>query len=204
MDTSDGSLLWRFPVGNPTTPAVADGTVYVGGGTDQTIYAIDAETGEKEWEFPAAHRMRLPPTVVDSRVFAPSWFGDKLYALDAADGTEDWSVDMSVSASVAATADAVFVPSADGITILDPEGTERGKATDFDGHTSVVAGETLLVSGESAVCIDLTDGTLLWEQTVEEGIGIHEKVDGVSCEPVVTDDGVFLGTNAGDIHAIGE
>jgi len=207
VDAADGRVRWRFPTGQmSSTPAVADGTVYVGGGTEGIVYAIDAETGDKQWEFSAADRIHLPPTVVGDMVYIPSSFARRVYALDATDGTEVWSVGMILSASVAATANTVYVPAIYDIKMFDSDdGTEQWTGTLSDislGSAPVVAGETLLVPGDRAVCLDLTDGTHLWEQTVEEGIVGHEKERAVSCEPVVTDDGVFLGTAAGDIYAI--
>ncbi|MFD1570807.1 PQQ-binding-like beta-propeller repeat protein [Halorubrum laminariae] len=208
VDTADGDVRWRFQTAQmPPTPAVADGAVYVGGGNDGIVYALDAETGKTRWEFSTQDRMRLPPTVVDGTVYIPSSFAQRVYALDATDGTEEWSVDMNPSASVAATTESVYVPAMNEITILDSDdGAEQWTGTLSEntlGSAPVVAGETLLVPGDRAVCLDLTDGTHLWEQTVEEGAVGHERKRAVSCEPVVTDDGVFLGTAAGDIYAIG-
>ncbi|MFC7072458.1 PQQ-binding-like beta-propeller repeat protein [Halovenus rubra] len=208
VDAADGRVLWRFPTGQMSpTPAVADGTVYVGGGKESIVYAIDAETGDKQWEFPTADRVHMPPTVVDETVYIASDFADRLYALDATEGTETWSKEMNVSASVAATSNTVYVPVMDTIKIFDSDdGTHQWTESLSDtsiGSAPVIAGETLLVPGDRAVCLDLTDGTHLWEQTVEEGIVGHEKKRAVSCAPVVTEDGVFLGTAAGDIYAIG-
>ena len=59
---TDGERRWRFQ-GRPlqdhewhnwsyegSSPAVADGTVYIGA-ADERVYALDAETGAKRWEF---------------------------------------------------------------------------------------------------------------------------------------------------------
>lgn len=210
VDAADGRVRWRFPtrarVRSTPTPAVADGTVYVSGGRNGIVSAIDAETGDKQWEFSAADRVYLPPTVVGDMVYVSSSYAPRVYALDATTGREAWSVGMNVNASVAATANTVYVPGYDGIKMFDSDdGTEQWAGTFSDirsGSPPVVAGETLLgPSDRGAVCLDLTDGTHLWEQTVEEGIVDHEKVRAVSCQ-IVTDDSVFLGTAAGDIYAI--
>lgn len=208
VNTATGSLRWQFSTAQmPPTPAVANGTVYVGGGNEGIVYALDAETGEKIWETSTPDWMRLPATVVEGTVYIPSDFARKVYALDAEDGTKQWNVDMLVSASVAATSESIYVPVMDEIVILAADGTERWTQTVSESTLSsapVVAGQSLVVPGESAVCLDLTVGTRHWEQTVEKGTSGDVIVEGISCEPVVTDSGVFLGTPAGDIYAIGE
>lgn len=47
-----GKLKWVFSTGAPihSSPAVADGTVYVGS-RDFKLYALDAATGAKRWEY---------------------------------------------------------------------------------------------------------------------------------------------------------
>jgi len=207
VDATDGRVRWRFSTAEmPTTPAVANGTVYVGGGNEGIVYALDAETGEKRWEFATPEWMLLPPTVVDGTVYIPSSFARRLYALDATDGTEQWSVEMLVSGSVAATAESVYVPVMDEIRILSADGTERWSEAIGSQTLSVapvVAGESLLVPGERAVCLNLTDGSVHWERQVEATMTDDGPLRGISCVPVVTDDGVFLGTPAGDVYAVG-
>ena len=74
---SSGWVEWSFePEGSPATaPAVGDGTVYVG--VDDTLYAVDGETGEEVWrhEVPAVSS----PAVVGEYVFAGG--GSRTYAL---------------------------------------------------------------------------------------------------------------------------
>jgi len=208
LDAGDGSIRWEFdePGQMASTPAVADGTVYVGGGNEGRVYALDAASGETQWVTDTADWMRLPPTVVGDTVYAPSDFADRLYALDTTDGTERWSVGLSVTASVAATSDTVYVPTYEGVAALDAEGVTRWQETFSDTFLSnppVVAGDTLCVTGEHALCLDRSDGGVHWEQTVEEGANDDVIVDSTSCEPIVADDAVFVGTAAGDVYAIG-
>jgi len=88
-----------------------DGIVYVGS-EDETLYAVDAETGEQEWAFTEPSNMvtaptladvlggygstasRIPsntvtlPTVVDGIVFVGSE-DETLYAVDAETGEQE-------------------------------------------------------------------------------------------------------------------
>jgi len=58
--------LWRFPTGDGvySSPAVADGTVYVGS-EDKNLYAIDAVTGKEKWRFPTGDRVYSSPAVAN-------------------------------------------------------------------------------------------------------------------------------------------
>lgn len=68
--------------------AVADGTVYVGG-HDGWVYALDARTGRKRWEFATKGHVNSTPTPVGDLVFVGS-MDRYVYALRRADGTLAW------------------------------------------------------------------------------------------------------------------
>ena len=55
------------------------------------LYALDAYTGVKKWEFPTAGRGRNSPAIVNNIVYIGSSDGF-LYAIDAKTGTEKWSL----------------------------------------------------------------------------------------------------------------
>lgn len=209
LDTEDGTEQWRFEdtEGAPA-PAVADGTVYVSGGKqDGSVYALDAETGEKQWEITTRGRKENAPTVVDETVYIPNQAEEKLTARDASDGTERWTVEISVTASVAATTETVYVPTRDGIQALDTAGDTRwthAADSEFRGYPPVVAGKTLLVTGSKALCLNTSDGSTHWEQSIKRGTLDDVVVKRTSCEPVTDGSTVFIGTAAGDLYAIGE
>jgi outer membrane protein assembly factor BamB len=212
LDSADGSVRWRFSTEEELkqAPAVANDTVYVGGGAgDGTLYAVDAETGEKRWTASLPDSRSSSPTAYlsspiasDGTVYIQAPFDNELYAFNAADGTKEWSTD--ISGGIAATSESLYVTNRETVTIVASDGTERLTISLTDAHAPVVAGETLVLGGNGGVvCLDLTDGTTHWEQTVEKGIYGHERTQMISA-PVVTDDSVFLGTLAGDIYAMGE
>jgi len=74
------SVLVAKPVNN--------GTVYIGS-VDGNLYAIDALTGAKKWQFTTGDAVNGTPTVVNDVVYFASW-DKKLYALDAETGTKKW------------------------------------------------------------------------------------------------------------------
>jgi outer membrane protein assembly factor BamB len=86
-----GKLSWVFPTGGAihSSPAVANGTVYVGS-WDGKLYALDAATGDKLWEFQTGSSIESSPAVQNGVVYFGSNDGS-LYALDAATGEKLWA-----------------------------------------------------------------------------------------------------------------
>jgi eukaryotic-like serine/threonine-protein kinase len=76
------------------TPAVDNGTVFVGSG-DRSFYAIDAASGQKKWSYLVGSGMTGPalatPIVAKNRVYFVT--GAMLYALDTLTGTRNWLFD---------------------------------------------------------------------------------------------------------------
>jgi len=71
-----------------SSPAIANGIVYVGS-RDCTLYALDATTFAKLWEFKTESWIQSSPVVVDGVVYFGSNDGH-LYALDALTGEKVW------------------------------------------------------------------------------------------------------------------
>jgi outer membrane protein assembly factor BamB len=74
---------WRFRTGwtVESSPAVVDGTVYVGS-NDQNVYALAAEDGSEQWRFQTDGSVVSSPAVVDGTVYVGS--SDRsVYALES-------------------------------------------------------------------------------------------------------------------------
>jgi outer membrane protein assembly factor BamB len=85
------SLKWQFGnIVGPflSSPAVANGVVYVGLG-DGYLYALNAETGVALWTY-AAGGSGSSPAVANGVVYVGSVNGD-VYALNARTGAKLWS-----------------------------------------------------------------------------------------------------------------
>jgi outer membrane protein assembly factor BamB len=81
LSAATGHQLWSFTTGgaiDSSSPAVANGVVYVGS-TDDTVYALSATTGTELWRFPTGLAVESSPAVVNGRVYIGSDDGN-LYA----------------------------------------------------------------------------------------------------------------------------
>ena len=95
LDARNGAKLWSYhvgPYGPASTPAVANGIVYIDVDFDATesVYALNARTGTLLWRFPTPNPVFSAPTVANGVVY----FGGtdfSVYALDAYTGTKIWS-----------------------------------------------------------------------------------------------------------------
>ena len=93
---TDNTILWTAPVTGYLhefpTPVVVDGMVYytadsIGQGTTDSLYALDAATGELVWKYDTGHADDAV-TVVDGRVYSAS---DSIFCLDAQTGDRIWA-----------------------------------------------------------------------------------------------------------------
>jgi hypothetical protein len=111
----NNNLLWNYTTGFgvDSSPAVADGKVFVGS-RHRKIYCLDAETGAKIWSYTTGASVWSSPAVADGKVFVGSW-DNKIYCLDAETGAYIWSYTTGelVSSSPAVVDGKVFVGSWD-------------------------------------------------------------------------------------------
>ncbi len=91
LNATTGSLLWKYStVGNihGSSPAVANGVVYVGSG-DANVYALNASTGALIWKYTTGRYIDSAPAVANGVVYIASGDG-YLYALNAGTGALIW------------------------------------------------------------------------------------------------------------------
>ena len=114
VGASNGQRLQQKPLYVSGAPTVANGVVYVGS-EDQSVYAIDASTGERRWRYATTGQIvRSSPTVVEGTLYIGS--DDKnLYAIDAATGNTKWVYQTTgkVRSTPAVANGVVYVGSAD-------------------------------------------------------------------------------------------
>ncbi|WP_339145544.1 carboxypeptidase regulatory-like domain-containing protein [Sutcliffiella sp. BMC8] len=96
LDARSGDEIWSIRLGssNRSTPTIVDETVYLSGGQDGTIYALNILNGNIKWSKsigqPAIYES---PLYKDGTLIVSSGLTDNasVYALDARDGKELWS-----------------------------------------------------------------------------------------------------------------
>ena len=83
-------VKWKFHTGGYviSSPAVADGTIYVGS-ADGNLYALALDSGTQKWKFDAQSRVVSSPAVSNGLVYF-SAYDANFYAVDAATGQLKW------------------------------------------------------------------------------------------------------------------
>jgi outer membrane protein assembly factor BamB len=185
---ADGSPVWTLVTGadlslgsDPRTfdlwvssPTVADGTVFVGGG-DGRVYAVDVGTGQARWSHATGSRVRSSPAVAQGTVYAGSFDG-QVYALDAATGAERWRYQTGdvVQSSPAVWGDAVYVGSrAAAVFALDAKtGALRWRRPHSGSwilaSAAVAAGKVIIGGSDSHLleALDAKTGEVFWSTPV--------------------------------------
>ncbi|HEX5991538.1 MAG TPA: PQQ-binding-like beta-propeller repeat protein [Thermomicrobiales bacterium] len=113
LELNTGTQLWRREIGGESSPAAADGVVFLGG-DDQAVRAIDATSGETRWSSPLGYAIRSSATLADDGVYIGS--GPTVTAIDSQGGTTLWThvTGGTVTADIAVIGESVIVSSQDG------------------------------------------------------------------------------------------
>lgn len=232
VDAATGDIEWQRRgfderANIKSSPAVADGIAYLG--VENTLYALDAETGEDRW------RRRLPthpdssPTVANGLVYyaAPidSFLGPPtaVWALDARTGRVHWRAgipDQSLRTSPAVTEGRLYVAASSSRICLaagdgDCSGVTRGRLYALDARTGTrrwqaeiepdarsspaVADGVVYVGCADGLSAVTTRGQNAWSVSFDGADGDRPYVDS---SPAVASDHVFVGASDGRVRAI--
>ncbi|MGK5532741.1 outer membrane protein assembly factor BamB family protein [Streptomyces sp. URMC 129] len=196
-----GERRWAFATGDAvvSSPAVADGTVYVGS-LDGSLYALDAASGARRWAYSTAERVLSSPLVADGVVYVGSLDG-QLYALDAENGERLWEfgTDDAVLSSPALGGGYVYVGSGDGnLYAVDAEsGAPRWEfATGDVVDSSPATADGVVYVGSldgRLYAVDAKSGEQLWEFATEGDI---------FSSPAVVDGTVYVGSADARLYAV--
>jgi outer membrane protein assembly factor BamB len=168
VDEVSGALKWRYPQDRDqgldtvirTSPAVADGLVYVGAQSGE-LTALDAEKGTKLWAFNTRSAISSSPAIANGVVYFGSVDG-RLWALDAKTGAEvnTWKGGLKLTDEItgapAVANDNVFVLTMDStlISISAASGRSRGAQKvngSVLGMSPVVSGDAVYVAAGSNI-----------------------------------------------------
>jgi polyvinyl alcohol dehydrogenase (cytochrome) len=171
---ADLTRAWLFTTDDvvTATPAVVDGTVYVGDWSG-AFYAIDAETGDEVWRV----NTDVHPTVYSGQIVSSAAVADvggrrlvyvgagkTMYAWDATDGEEVWRYDVAVLDKFDAYDGDAEVPDPDRPTEIEssPLVIDGTVIFGFDAH------DRPGFRG-GVVALDAATGALLWDFDPDQG-----------------------------------
>ncbi|MCD4776711.1 MAG: PQQ-binding-like beta-propeller repeat protein, partial [Candidatus Aegiribacteria sp.] len=209
---TDNTILWTAPVTGYAhefpTPVVVNGMVYytsdsLGSGTADSLYALDAATGELVWKYDTGHADDAV-TVMNGRVYSPS---DSLFCFDAETGVRIWAngiADHSGSTPIVVN-DRVFCASntfGPTVSCLD---ASNGNVIWSQSLPSTMTSCMALWNGMLFVptfhidaalyALDTDDGSIIW-QNDDAYIGFWDS------SPVVVDGMIYINGISGHTLAI--
>ena len=199
--TSDVIKNWSVTTGDFVTssPAVADGTVYVGS-WDGDVYALNAADGNQKWAVNTNGLVRSSPAVGGDTVYVGS-DDNTLYALDRADGSQRWTFNTggNITAAPALSGDTVYVSSADNniYAVNATDGTQRWSYStggSIQSSPAVAGGRVYVGSDDGNVyALNAADGSQQW--SFSTGAQIRSA-------PTVVGDTVYVGSDDNSVYAV--
>jgi outer membrane protein assembly factor BamB len=92
LDATTGDPLWNFDTGDKiwATPAISDGTLYIGS-FDKKLYALNTADGTKKWEFATGGSIMSTPLIYNNTLYFGS-LDRYFYAVNMADQSLKWKV----------------------------------------------------------------------------------------------------------------
>ncbi len=211
INAASGAKIWNYsiPVGG-SSPAVADGIVYVGS-FDGNVYAFNATNGVKLWNYPTGDVVSSSPAVADGLVYIGLSDGN-LCALNSTAGDEVWKFQSSggVGSPVVKNG-VVFVISNAFIPVYAYAGdiyalnASSGKMLwDFSTNNSVtfptIFGKTLYAGvGSNVSALNSIDGSQLWSKNISKQVSLSPPV----LRPTaVLGNALFVGSSDGSVYAL--
>jgi len=192
---------WNYRTGSwvASSPAVVDDVIYVGSG-DNNVYALNATTGRKVWNYTTGNCVQWSsPAVVGGVVYVGST-DNKIYALNAATGTTVWNYATAgeVWSSPAVVGGVVYVGSWDGnvYALSTTTGTLVWKTTGWPVVSSpaVVGGVVYVGSTDNKIyALNAATGTTVWN---------YATGGAVWSSPAVVGGVVYVGSNDGNVYAL--
>jgi eukaryotic-like serine/threonine-protein kinase len=200
LNVETGHIDWVKPYGtyyNGAGPTVANGTVYIG--SDQILYALDAEKGAIRWTATTGGSIGTSPTLVNGVIYIGSDDG-KLNAFDTSNGAKLWTYSAGgrILSSPAVANGIVYVGSDNGNLYAIKAGSgqilwttpTKGKVR---SSPAVVNGIVYVGSfDDNLYAIKAETGAVLW--TAPTG-------DSIYSSPAVANGVVYVGSSDSKLYA---
>ena len=160
LDAETGVSQWEFQTEDKiwVTPAVKDGTVYIGS-FDNKLYAVNAADGRQKWApFEVGGAIVTTPLVDGDTVYFGS-FDRHLYAVNTADGSLKWKSEFIADkwfwVAPVVSNNKLYAPALDGkVYIVDAQTGRKIAEPDLGAPISsspVIVGERVVVATETGV-----------------------------------------------------
>ncbi|MEM2878175.1 MAG: PQQ-binding-like beta-propeller repeat protein [Candidatus Hadarchaeales archaeon] len=185
-----GMLLWRYPNGTLTSPAVSNGKVYVGDGAK--LVCLDSMTGMSLWSYTTSGNVGSP-AVWKGRVYFASYkkFAKNFHCVNAETGALVWDYELGgyPTSSPTVVEGRVYVGADDAyLYCLDADsGSLRWRfktGGTISGTPAFSEGKVFLCSLDKNVyCLNAADGTKIWN---------YVNVDALRSSPVIVGGRVYL------------
>ncbi|MCM3664939.1 carboxypeptidase regulatory-like domain-containing protein [Mesobacillus subterraneus] len=208
LDSATGKEQWTVKIGNTnrSSPTIAGNTVYLSGGEDGKIYALDLKSGSIVWTTDVGSMaIYESPIFLDGTLFVASDLTDnaKLNALNAETGEKKWSVALGAPTYFGPSAGdgMLFIGSydnqklralriEDGSEVWNKTLVNEGVASKpvYDNGTLYLAGTNFNTGGGTLYALDAKTGEEIWNA---EGIG-----DTQAGSPIVYENIVVIGSAA--------
>jgi eukaryotic-like serine/threonine-protein kinase len=226
-------VKWTFKAGGPivTSPAIADGVLYIGSMSGH-LYAIDQQTGKEKWNFKSRMPIASSPAVAGATLYFVSSAG-ALAALDTNTGKPKWvfgaeferkfearnlhgypSAAQTIpdawdifTSSPAVANGKVYFGSGDGnVYAVDAQtGVLQWKFPTRDVvHSSPAVANNIVYIGSwdsNLYAIDADTGQEKWSFKAGEDPAIHNQV-GFQSSPTIVDGMVYVGCRDGHVYAL--
>jgi outer membrane protein assembly factor BamB/5-hydroxyisourate hydrolase-like protein (transthyretin family) len=192
-----------------SSPAVVNGVVYVGS-IDGNVYALNAATGAKVWNYTTGGAVDSSPAVVNGVVYVGSIDGN-VYALNAATGAKVWNYTTGwyVPSSPAVVNGVVYVGGEFDVYALNaatgakvwnytaPDSIYGASPAVANGMVYIAGGERSTPQGgplSAFYALNATTGELEWNYTING--------DGLSSPPSVANGVVYMGCQDDNVYAL--
>lgn len=195
---------WVYPREGYLEPIVggvvfAQGRLFFGG-SDGNVYALDAITGDKLWEFETDDKIWSTPAISNGALYIGS-FDKKLYALNAADGSKKWEFETegSIVSTPLVSNGTVYIGSFDRhiYAVNASDGSLRWK---FMGENWFWAKPLLYDDTIYAACLD--DKVYALKAATGDKVTEFDLGSPVSSEPVVDNATIIFASRDGVIYTV--
>ncbi len=198
-----GGKIW-------STPAVDEGTLYIGS-FDRKLYALDAATGAKKWEFLTGGVITATPVVADGTVYVGS-FDQSFYAIDADSGELKWRFEAKTGfwANASVVNGNIYAPALDGkVYVLSPSGqkiAEVNLKAPVSASPALVGTSLVLATEQSPASSTQKSGAAIWiiDTVTHEGRELV-RLAGEKVYSAITagQDSVYVHTDRDAMYGIG-